>query len=89
MLGSTLNCLKVILRSPELDIKFLMTCFDVFWRLLVFEVAKSVTCPMFKVWVKKIENFIFVSYDLKMILNGFWTCFGDFWFSRSPNPFHD
>jgi len=27
-----------------------------------------------------------VSYDVKMILNGFWTCSGDFWFSRSANP---
>ncbi len=41
---------------------------DVFWGLLVFEVAKSVTWPMYKVWAKKIENFFFVSYALKMIL---------------------
>jgi hypothetical protein len=40
-------------------------------------------------WAKKIENFFFVSYALKMIFKGFWTCFGDFWFSRSPNPLHD
>jgi hypothetical protein len=43
---------------------------------------------MYKVWDKKIENFFFVSYALKMILNVFWTCFDDFWFSRSPNPLH-
>ena len=61
---------------------------DVFWGLLVFEVAKSVTCPMYKVWAKKIENFFFDSYALKMILKGFWMCFVDFWFSRSPNPLH-
>ena len=62
---------------------------DEFWRLLLFEVAKSVTWLMFKVWGKKIENFYFVSYALIMILKGFWMCFGDFWFSRSPNPTHD
>jgi hypothetical protein len=61
---------------------------DVFWGLLVFEVAKSVTCPMYKVWAKKIEKFFFVSYALKMILKGFWMCFEDFCFSRSPNPLH-
>ncbi len=38
---------------------------------------------------KKIENFFFVSYALKMILKVFWTCFDDFCFSRSPNPLHD
>jgi len=38
---------------------------------------------------KKIENFIFVSYDVIMILKVFWTSFDDFWFSRSPNPLHD
>ena len=38
---------------------------------------------------EKIENFFYVSNGLKMILKGFWTCFGDFWFSRSPNPTHD
>ena len=37
---------------------------------------------------KKIENFYFVSFILKMILKGFWSCFGDFCFSRSPNPLH-
>ena len=29
---------------------------DMFWRLLFFEVAKSVTWLMYKVWVKKIKN---------------------------------
>jgi len=38
---------------------------------------------------KKIEKFFFVSCALKMILKGFWTCFGAFWFSRSANPLHD
>jgi len=38
---------------------------------------------------EKIENFFFVSYALKMILNGFWTCFDDFCVSRSANPLHD
>jgi len=37
---------------------------------------------------KKIENIFFVSYALKMILNGFWTCFDDFCVSRSANPLH-
>jgi hypothetical protein len=45
--------------------------------------------PCIRYGAKKIEKFFFVSYALKMILNGFWTCFGDFWFSRSPNPLHD
>jgi len=45
--------------------------------------------PCIRYGRKKIENFFFVSYALKMILNGFWTCFEDFWFSRSPNPLHD
>jgi hypothetical protein len=44
---------------------------------------------MYKVWAKKSQNFFFVSYALKMILKGFWTCFDDFWFSRSANPLHD
>ncbi len=44
--------------------------------------------PCIRYGAKKIENFFFVSYDLKMILKGFWTCFEDFWFSRSPNPLH-
>jgi len=39
--------------------------------------------------VKKIEKFFFVSYALKIIFKRFWTCFGDFWFSRSPNSLHD
>jgi hypothetical protein len=42
--------------------------------------------PCIRYWAKKIENFFLVSYDVKMILNGFWTCSGDFWFSRSANP---
>ena len=45
--------------------------------------------PCIRYGGKKIENFYFVSYALKMNLNGFWTCFGDFWFSRSANPLHD
>jgi len=45
--------------------------------------------PCIRYGAKKIENFIFVSFALKMILVGFWTCFGDFCFSRSPNPLHD
>jgi len=44
---------------------------------------------MYKVWAKKIENFFFDSYALKMILKGFWKCFDDIWFSRSANPLHD
>jgi len=44
---------------------------------------------MYKVWGEKNRKFFFVSYALKMILKGFWTCFEDFWFSRSPNPLHD
>ena len=34
----------------------------------------------------KIENFFFVSFDLKMILMVFSMSFKDFWFSRSPSP---
>ena len=45
--------------------------------------------PCIRYGGKKIENFFFVSYAPKMILNVFWTCFGDFCFSRSPNPLHD
>jgi len=45
--------------------------------------------PCIRYGSKKIENFFFVSIDVKMILKGFWTCFEDFWFSRSPNPLHD
>jgi hypothetical protein len=45
--------------------------------------------PCIRYGGKKIKNFFFVSYDVKMILKGFWTCFGDFWFSRSANPLHD
>jgi hypothetical protein len=44
--------------------------------------------PCIRYGAKKIEKFFFVSYALKMILKGFWTCFEDFWFSRSPNPLH-
>ncbi len=44
--------------------------------------------PCTKYEAKKIVNFFFVSYALKTILNGFWKCFGDFCFSRSPNPLH-
>ena len=58
---------------------------------LVVRVWKSMTDggPCIRYGAKKIENFFFVSYALKMILKGFWTCFEDFWFSRSPNPLHD
>jgi hypothetical protein len=45
--------------------------------------------PCIRYGTKKIENFFFDSNDVKMILNVFWTCFDDFWFSRSPNPLHD
>ena len=45
--------------------------------------------PCIRYGGKKIENFFFVSYDVKMILKGFWTCFGDFWFPRSANPLDD
>ncbi len=45
--------------------------------------------PFLRYGAKKIENFFFVSYDVKIILKGFWTCFGDFCFSRSANPLHD
>jgi len=45
--------------------------------------------PCIRYGAKKIEKFFFVSNALKMILKGFWTCFEDFWFSRSPNPLHD
>ena len=45
--------------------------------------------PCIRYGAKKIENFFFVSYALKMILKGFWTCFEDFCFSRSANPLHD
>jgi hypothetical protein len=45
--------------------------------------------PCIRYGAKKIENFFFDSYALKMILKGFWTCFGDFCFSRSPNPTHN
>jgi len=38
---------------------------------------------------KKTQNFFFFSFDLKMIPKVFWTCFGDFCFSRSANPLHD
>jgi len=44
---------------------------------------------MYKVWGEKNQKFYFVSYALKMILKGFWTCFDDFCFSRSANPLHD
>ena len=47
-----------------------------FWGLFVFVVAKSVTCPMYKVWVKKIENFFFwflcFKNDFKRVLDVFW-----------------
>jgi len=45
--------------------------------------------PCVRYGAKKIENFFFVSYAIKMILKVFWTSFGDFWFSWSANPFHD
>jgi len=45
--------------------------------------------PCIRYGGKKIEKFFFVSNDVKMISNGYWTCFGDFYFSRSPNPLHD
>jgi len=45
--------------------------------------------PSIRYKAKKIENFFIVSYSLKMILKGFWTCFGDYCFSRSANPLHD
>jgi hypothetical protein len=38
---------------------------------------------------KKSKIFFCFSYALKMILNGFWTCFGIFWFSRLANPLHE
>jgi len=55
---------------------------------LVVRVWKSMTDggPCTRYGAKKIENFFFVSYALKMILKGFWTCFRDFWLLRSPNP---
>jgi hypothetical protein len=45
--------------------------------------------PCIRYGGKKIENFFFVSNDVKMILKVFWTCFDDFCSSRSPNPLHD
>ena len=45
--------------------------------------------PIPNTWVKKIENFFYVSNGFKMILKGFRTCFEDFLFSRSANPLHD
>jgi len=45
--------------------------------------------PCIRYGATKIENFFFVTNEVKTILNGFWTCFGDFWFSRSANPLHD
>jgi hypothetical protein len=61
---------------------------DVFWRFFFVEVGKSCHDPCIRYGGKKIENFFFVSYALKMILNVFWTCFDDFCFSRSANPLH-
>ena len=41
---------------------------DVFCGLLVFEVAKSVTCSMYKVWVKLILKLLSSSLDQTIIL---------------------
>jgi hypothetical protein len=66
--------------------KVFWTCFDDF---CFSRSPNPLHDSMYKVWGKKIENFFFVSYALKMILKGFWTCFDDFCFSRSANPLHN
>jgi hypothetical protein len=67
--------------------------FKVFWTgsgIFCFSrSANPLHDSMYKVWGKKIENLVFVSNALKMILKGFWTCFDDFWISKWPNPLHD
>jgi len=70
--------------------KWVLRCFGHVLTTFVFrgQQIRYIT-PCIRYGGKKIEKFFFVSYALKMILKGFWTCFDDFWFSRSANPLHD
>ncbi len=56
-------------------LKGFWTCFEDFW---FSRLANPLHDSMYKVWGEKSQKFIFVSYDVKMILNVLWSCFDDF-----------